>query len=269
MLHRSVLHVRKLLLASLAILAVPGSAGAADNPLGSLQQLLQGRSAPAASPAQPAPVKNLQQSGTAAAANAAIAWIDDISGAAKNDVDIADTLVAGQIVTLGPKGKAVIGYFADCRMETIAGGTVTIQDGGSQVAGGKMTVGKMACSGSAAVVASNASEAAAAAKRVTPFAASPWIEQALKVAKPLIRWQAAATASGQVRVFEMDAQKPKMVWQATIKGNRTAYAGPPLAVGMPYAVEVTSGGATQGAVFSIDPGLNGDDALRRTVVLRR
>ncbi len=253
-----------------AILVVAAAPASAAENTGGIQQLFQTlmgtprQQEPAGQSGSPA--RSLQQQSAPAAASTAIAWVDDISGVAKPEFDIADTLEAGQVLSLGAKGKAVIGYFADCRMETISGGTVTIAPGGSQVAGGTMKVGKMECSGAAAVVTANASEAAAAAKRVTPFASDPWTEQAIRETKPLIRWQ--GKMKGELRILDVDQPTPKVVWKRAVNGDRIIYKGPPLTVGVPYLAEVAADGSTQRALFSIDPELTGNDALRRTLILR-
>jgi membrane protease subunit (stomatin/prohibitin family) len=98
-----------------AFVAVSEPTAAAEDKGGGIQQFFQGLLGPRQSStptAQPAasPARGLQQQPQQRqAASSAIAWVDDISGVANPVFDIADTLMAGQVVTLGPKGKAVIG----------------------------------------------------------------------------------------------------------------------------------------------------------------
>lgn len=199
--------------------------------------------------------------------NAPLAWIDDISGAPSAGVDVADTLNNGQTIDLGGKGLAKIGYFADCHRETITGGHVTIHPGGSEVSGGRMTSAKIKCSGGAMVVASNETEAATATKRLTPFPAGNWAETTVVTPHPTFRWH--GRGSVMIHVLDADAQDPKVIWTATLKGDRGVYKGPALTPGKPYIVESQLDDKVEKATFSFDPHLDVDDALHRVVVLNK
>lgn len=200
-----------------------------------------------------------------AQASGPLAWVDDISDAPAAGVDVADLLEAGQSIDLGRKGTLRLGYFDDCRVETIRGGRVVVKAGGSAVSGGKVTTESVTCSASATLVPASASEAATAAKRATPFSEKSWYEAAMKTRTPLLRWD--ATGKATITVTAMDASTPEVIWTKTTSKDRITYSGPKLEVGMPYLAEVTVGGRTYSGLFSYDPKLDANDALHRVVVL--
>jgi len=91
-----------------------------------------------------------QQAGRSGAAPAAM--LEAIADAQSAEFDAFDYLDAGQSIALGARGRATIAYFESCRVEQIRGGTVTVGNAESRVAGGQVNARTMACKGTKPVV---------------------------------------------------------------------------------------------------------------------
>lgn len=201
------------------------------------------------------------------------ALLESIADAPGAGVEAFDYLDAGQTIQLGQRGKATISYFANCRVEKITGGTVTIGAAQSAVAGGQVAASTMACKGAKPVVVASAREAGAGVNRVTPFPADRWSEWTVKTDRPVFKWTAAAGVAPQttyrVTVIALDQRPPQIVWSGDAKARYLAYAptAPRLTPGLPYAVKVEApGGQPIEAVFSIDPNLEIADTPANRVV---
>ncbi|MDW3205607.1 MAG: hypothetical protein R8L07_08675 [Alphaproteobacteria bacterium] len=72
------------------------------------------------------------------------AMVEDISSD-RDDVQMMDYLEPGQIIQLAPGEVLTIGYFISCAQETITGGTVTVGDMQSDVAGGTVETAYVSC----------------------------------------------------------------------------------------------------------------------------
>jgi hypothetical protein len=74
-----------------------------------------------------------------------VAIVEDAKG--KLEVDFMDYLESGRVLKLGANDELTIGYLRSCWRETIKGGTVTVGDEQSNVAGGTVSRAKVACAG--------------------------------------------------------------------------------------------------------------------------
>jgi hypothetical protein len=83
---------------------------------------------------------------SAAMAGSIVAIVEDIKS---NGTSVAfmDYLTAGRKISLGRKGRLVLGYLNSCLRETIVGGTVTIGAEKSVVKGGKINRERVECDG--------------------------------------------------------------------------------------------------------------------------
>jgi hypothetical protein len=63
------------------------------------------------------------------------------------DVEFMDYVSVGKVIRLGPSQSVVLGYLTSCWREIIAGGTVTVGHGQSEVQGGSVTRTKVTCDG--------------------------------------------------------------------------------------------------------------------------
>jgi len=199
----------------------------------------------------------------------AVALVEAVENAANAGVAFMDYVYPGKVIELGAGGKLTLSYFDTCLTETIAGGRVTVAKGGSDVAGGQVSVRKFPCQRAQMVVTAETGEAGATVSRVTPFAGQDWAEFTVKTPHPVFKWRAAAGAAA-LKVMDMDAEPPKLVWQGEAPGGHFAYPAdaPKLKVGVPYQIQVSPAGATTiVAMFSVDPELDVPDTVMARVVL--
>jgi hypothetical protein len=75
-----------------------------------------------------------------------VALVEDITGKPPG-IEFMDYVVPGKVIALGPRDAIVLGYIRSCWRETIRGGTVTIGQQQSEVAGGSVERVKIACDG--------------------------------------------------------------------------------------------------------------------------
>lgn len=181
-----------------------------------------------------------------------------------------DYLYAGGKVALGPKGTMTISYMSGCLTEVITGGTVTVDAGGSRVAGGRVQPRQTpGCKSAHPVVLASASEAGATVNRITPFTGVNWDERTLKGGPPVFKWNASLGAT-TLRLKDMDKAGEPVLWTVSATGDWAAYpakGSTPLTPGAPYKVEALSGDkVVASALFSIDPALDVADNLANRVV---
>lgn len=220
---------------------------------------------------EPAPGKQWQsgnqgQGQKRSPADGPAAMVEEVSPGA--GIGLFDYAYPGQRIELGADGALVLSYFASCVTESIRGGSVTIGTESSRVRGGSVRRETIPCQSAGAVVAADASEAGAAAKRVTPFDDAAWAETTIRSDRPLFKWPRVPGRSA--RILYLDAPTPRLVWDGAVEGTHFVYPrqAPALEPGMPYQVEVTlADGRTVSAVFSIDPGLEVAGAFGRLVAI--
>ncbi|MBI2585288.1 MAG: hypothetical protein HYW28_05365 [Rhodospirillales bacterium] len=200
---------------------------------------------------------------------AAVALVEAVENAANAGVGFMDYVYPGKVIELGSGGKLALSYFDTCLTETIAGGRVTVAKGASDVAGGQVSAKKFPCQRARMVVTAETGEAGATVSRVTPFAGQDWAEFTVKTPEPVFKWRAAAGATA-LKVMDMDAEPPKLIWQGQVEGGHFAYPAdaPKLKVGVPYQIQVSPPGvSTIVAMFSVDPDLDVPDTVMARVVL--
>jgi hypothetical protein len=195
------------------------------------------------------------------------AMVEEVKNAPSAGVEFTDYVFPGQRIQLGPRGELKLSYLTSCRSEIIRGGTVTIGEQQSSVAGGRMEGAAKPCDTKRFAANVQTAEAGAGVKRLTPFDSKSWAEVARATDRPVFRWDAKGNAT--VRVLNEDRQA---VWTATTAKSFIEYprSAPKLEPGMPYVVEVSGIGAPFYARFSIDPDLEiADTVTNRTVPLTR
>ena len=81
-----------------------------------------------------------------ALAEAPVAMVEGVTGTAAG-VSFMQYLQPGTVIKLGPSDHLVLDYFQSCARETITGGTVTVGNDGSKVAGGAVSSETVVCDG--------------------------------------------------------------------------------------------------------------------------
>ncbi len=81
-----------------------------------------------------------------AAAQSPAAVVEEIAGNVPG-VQFMDYVEPGQVIRLGAHDRIVLGYLKSCWRETISGGTVTVGNDQSEIAGGEVVRAKVACEG--------------------------------------------------------------------------------------------------------------------------
>ncbi len=200
------------------------------------------------------------------------ALVEAVDNAPDAGVGFLDYVYPGKVIELGSGGTLTLAYFDTCLTETIKGGRVTVARGASDVEGGAVSTKKVPCQGGRMVVTAETSEAGATVSRITPFSGQDWAEYTIKTPNPVFKWPAASGAV-LLKVLNMDADPPAVVWEGKVEGSHFAYPAdaPTLQVGFPYQAQVTRSDApTIAAMFSIDPDLEvPDTVLARVVPLGR
>lgn len=267
-----------------AALLLPGStAWAQGNLQDMLGQAVRGLgtpSAPAPSPARPAPggapmglVAGTALPPLAAVGSDAAAVVESVEGVP--GLSVMDYVFPGQTIELGKKGKLVLSYLSGCLTETIQGGTARVGLDGAQVgAGGKRTASNApGCEPAKPMVLAEASEAGAAVGRLgknSPFG-TDWAERAIKSGPPTFKWDAKLGGT-ELRILDLDQEPAALVWQGKANAGNSfiaypAQGAPALKPGLPYRAELLRGGqVVGGALFSIDPGLDVPNTLANRVV---
>ncbi|MBS0333504.1 MAG: hypothetical protein JSS35_12115 [Proteobacteria bacterium] len=186
-------------------------------------------------------------------------------------VQVMDYVFAKQTIKLPAKGKVSLSYLNGCLTETITGGTITVGLKDATVAGGVRTQSQRAgCKAPNPIVLASASEAGAAANRITPFSGVDWDERALPPGAPVFKWDAAKVAGvTAIRIRDMDKPGEPVIWEGPTTKTWLAYppAAAKLAPGEPYKAEAVAGGSVvASALFSIDPALDVSDSMASRVV---
>lgn len=97
-----------------------------------------------------------------------VALVEDIAGKPAG-IEFMDYVAPGKIIALGPRDAVVLGYIRSCWRETIRGGTVTIGQDQSDVAGGGVERVKTRCDGGRMELAAElAKQGATSVMRDTP-----------------------------------------------------------------------------------------------------
>lgn len=187
-------------------------------------------------------------------------------------VQVMDYVFAKQTIKLPAKGKISLSYMTGCLTETFTGGTITVGEKDATVAGGVRTQAlRPGCKPPHPIVLASASEAGAAANRITPFTGVDWDERALPPGAPVFKWDTAKHAGVTlIRIRDMEQPGEPVIWEGpATKAGWIAYptAAAKLAAGEPYKAEAVAGGSVvASALFSIDPALDVSDSMASRVV---
>ena len=263
-----------LVLAALAAAMLAGAVpAAADDPFGFLEDALEGagdaiEGAADALTSPDQPESSVAPAGATDTGVAPTAVVEEAAGVGTPGIAEFTYLQPGQKIELGSKGSLRLTYFSSCTVETIRGGTVTIGTVASEVSGGKVERSTSQCQAQEVAGASSATEFGASVKRVTPYDPNLWAEATVSTQKPSFSW---GGGSATLRLVELDAAEPRVAWEGKVKGPVAAFpkGAAPLAVGMPYRVEIDSGGTTLAAVFSVDPGFTSSNGKVDVVAIAR
>jgi len=132
----------------------------------------------------------LAVAGASAAQPAAV--VEEVADKAAG-VEEMEYVSAGRVIKLSAGGKLVLGYLASCVRETISGGTVTIGEAESAVAGGKVVRTKTPCTGTQLALSNQQTRSSG----VVVFRAPP------TGAKPAAAPEAAFTLYGTAPLVEL------------------------------------------------------------------
>lgn len=184
------------------------------------------------------------------------ALVEEVENAPGAGVDFLDYVYKGQTIDLGADGRLSLSYFETCTQETIVGGRVTVENGASKVAGGKVSVEKVACQGEQIFVMTSTSEAGATVTRMSEE--SEGGEKEWTVASTTPTFVLPTKAAMTITVTDLDVSPAEELWRGKVSGGKIAYPkdAPELFAGAPYRVRVTGPGAPNGGftrLFTIDP----------------
>ncbi|WP_425404185.1 hypothetical protein [Hwanghaeella sp.] len=132
------------------------------------------------------------------------ALVEDITSD-RDDVQLMDYLEPGQTIKLAADETIVIGYLTTCVQETITGGTVTIGQDESTVAGGKKESAWVDCDGGPVVAQVGAEqEAGAAGTRNTTIKTDIKSERMLFGVSPIIKLSSPVS---EIEVTRLDTSE--------------------------------------------------------------
>lgn len=167
------------------------------------------------------------------------AVVEDLTGKVAG-IEVFDFLAPGQSITLPAGARLVLGYMQSCTRETITGGgTVTIGEAGSKVAGAKLQSEQLKCATTAQLGTGQAGKSGAMVFRgqpgsgrkkadiPTPSAILLYTAPVFTVAKP-----------GQLTIERLDVAETVQVFQVTGKLFDFAKTGKKLDAGGFYRVEL-------------------------------
>jgi hypothetical protein len=166
-----------------------------------------------------------------------------------------DYVVPGQVIRLGPRDHIVLGYLKSCWRETIDGGTVTVGDDQSEVAGGQVERAKVACEGGKMMLSAElAGKSGAMVFRQAPklqAAALPHPEFTLYGLSPVFEVRPPGTLVLERLDQRGERHEIAVTEQQLVRGAflDCAKAGVALAPGGLYRAKL----ADQEIVFKIDP----------------
>jgi hypothetical protein len=189
-----------------------------------------------------------------AAAQSPVAVVEDITGNGAG-VQFMDYVVPGQVIRLGPRDHIVLGYLKSCWRETIDGGTVTVGDDQSEVAGGQVERAKVACEGGKMMLSAElAGKSGAMVFRQAPklqAAALPHPEFTLYGLSPVFEVRPPGTLVLERLDQRGERHEIAVTEQQLVRGAflDCAKAGVALAPGGLYRAKL----ADQEIVFKIDP----------------
>ncbi len=192
------------------------------------------------------------------AADSPVALIEDAVNAPAS-VQVFDYVYPGDVIELGSDGSITLAFFETCAVQTVRGGRAVIGEQRAQVQGGASETDERPCRGAQLVVA-EAGEAAAAVKRLSPFDAGEWDEQAIVSRRPVFKW--ADDSPAEISIYFLDAVDRELIWRGSASRSYLPYPGdaPSFVGGEPYEVVAGLGdGSIRRAVFSIDPELDYPD----------
>lgn len=162
-----------------------------------------------------AAVAGVAFAGVAQAANP-VAIVEDVQGAVAG-IGPMDYLEKGRRIALKPADVLIVGYLQSCAREVITGGSVTIGDGASTVAGGKVERSKTDCDGGKLQLsAAQAGKSGAIVFRKPADGGK---------AEPLPEPQ--LTVYGQSPVVELDGGKPLVIERLDRPGEKLEFATDP------------------------------------------
>lgn len=197
-----------------------------------------------------------------ARAGSIVAIVEEID-ADTAGVSAMQYLAVGQTVSLGPSGRAVVGYLNSCLREEIVGGTVTIGVDRSVVSGGLLTRNRVECDGGKLMLTAEQAERSGVLVfrrgRVKPDGASSIPSLRIFSLTPIIRTEARP---GNATIKRIDRPEPPIT--LTLKNGIADMAtlGKSLVRGGIYRV---NGGGRE-RVFQIDVGaLKGGPVISRYV----
>ena len=131
------------------------------------------------------------------------ALVEDISSD-RDDVQLLDYLEPGQTIKLAADETIIIGYLRSCVQETITGGTVTVGENESMVAGGKKDTGYVDCDSGPVVAQVGAEQEAGAAAFRDAGADELNASRILFGVSPLVKLSQPAEA---VEISRLDAEE--------------------------------------------------------------
>ena len=212
-------------------------------------------------------------SASAMAEDRPLALVEHVT-ASGAQVSAYDYVYEDDKIDLRPDGQLRIAYFDSCIVETFTGGVIKLKEDKTKISkGGVSNRETRPCQTAALALSETAKEAAAAVKRVSPFAEEEWREISIAVATPRFIWpdETSAENTASVSIYFLEADPVKHVWQGEATENFLIYPeeAPALETGMPYLVVVSyDGKEARSAVFSVDPDLDmPEDALTTAVPL--
>lgn len=131
------------------------------------------------------------------------ALVEDITSD-RDDVQLMDYLEPGRTIELAAGETIVIGYLLSCVQETITGGTVTIGQDESKVAGGKKESAYVDCDGGPVVAQVGAEQEAGAAAFRNTSADELQAERILFGLSPLVK---LTQPTAEVEISRLDAEE--------------------------------------------------------------
>lgn len=146
------------------------------------------------------------------------ALVEDITSS-RDDVQLMDYLEPGQTIKLSADETIVIGYLLSCVQETITGGTVTIGQDESKVAGGKKESAYVDCDGGPVVAQVGAEQEAGAAAFRNTSADELQAERILFGVSPLVKLSQPTT---ELEVSRLDTEEA--IHRISVNGSVVDFA---------------------------------------------
>lgn len=175
----------------------------------------------------------------ARAAGAAI--VEEISGKVGNLAEF-DYLQPGQVIAIPAGAKITIGYLKSCLQETATGGTLTIGEERSTIAGGRIASEQLACGKGMTLTSAQAGKSGAMVFRAPPGGGRATAKlPEPKVTVTSISPAIALAAPGAVRIERIDVTDPVLSFTAPGRLLDLSKLGARLAPAGLY--RVTAGGA--------------------------